>query len=253
MTIPSSIVDTSTITLDVMLNPEDDPIPITANLTSTAEYVERLPSVDTGLGPFTDVIHLKSTINIPVTILFPPLPPTVIDFDLEVGDFFLMAGFGIVSQMQMINPEELMLLITDGIRINGVVKQPGELVQYLPALEPGQVARREGTNATGSAAVYVDTVDNRLSYYVMYDDLSSSEFSTEIYGFTFPGGTGQTTLHALPLGLPKSGSWFFTEDQQMAVLMGLTCVQVNSQARRRGELRGQISGGIELSRARSRN
>jgi hypothetical protein len=96
------------------------------------------------------------------------------------------------------------------------------------------------TNATGLAAITIDTVSNTLTYRVNFVNLSSNEILAHIHGFA-PPGMAAGILFNFPLGTPKCGTFTFTEGQQANILAGLTYVNIHSSNFGGGEIRGQIA------------
>jgi len=115
-------------------------------------------------------------------------------------------------------------------------------VAFDVTLEASQVVEPTTSTATGVGYVEVDTINNILSYEIVYTDLSSSETMAHIHGFA-PRGVNAPALHALPLGSPKNGTWDYDESDEEEILAGLTYVLIHSEDFPDGEIRGQIDNG----------
>ncbi len=112
---------------------------------------------------------------------------------------------------------------------------------YQVGIDGGQEVPSNGSAATGSAAITVDTAANTLSYNITFSGLSAAETSAHIHGFA-PPGANAGVLHALPLGSPKIGVYNYNQADEANILAGLTYINIHSANFPGGEIRGQIAG-----------
>lgn len=96
-----------------------------------------------------------------------------------------------------------------------------------------------GSPATGTGLVTIDTDTNQLNYNITFSGLEGTETAAHIHGFA-PPGTNAGVLYALPTGNPKIGSITYTEAQEANFLAGLSYVNIHSTVYGGGEIRGQI-------------
>ena len=89
------------------------------------------------------------------------------------------------------------------------------------------------------AVMHVDTAAGVANYKVAIADLSSAEVSTEIHGPAAPGTSGPS-LHTLPSGNVKIGSWAYPPAMESQLLAGEMYIQVNTMNQPTGEVRGQL-------------
>nr|MBA3468314.1 CHRD domain-containing protein [Herpetosiphonaceae bacterium] len=118
---------------------------------------------------------------------------------------------------------------------------PASCLTYQVALNGGQEVPPNGSTATGSAAITIDTAANTLSYNITFSGLSSTELSAHIHGFA-PPGTNAGVLHTLPAGSPKIGVYNYNQADEANILAGLTYINIHSTNFPGGEIRGQIAG-----------
>ena len=238
-------VTTDTVTGTVLANiPIIGLTEVAGTLVSKVTYVEFIPVFDTGLGPLTDVLLL--TVEITGSASYkPPIGPELkVDIPVRTSKFYLKDGWSMVGHDQAADLNDAERQVVDLVRVAGVQLEAPPLVRFDVSLNDPQPAVRGARRAaTGSAQVTVDTVANTYSYSIAVSGLSSDETGASINGF-LAGGLGDApTLHDLPAGSPKTGTWNFTEEQQHGILAGLTYIVVRTESDPDGELRGQITGG----------
>lgn len=96
-----------------------------------------------------------------------------------------------------------------------------------------------GSPATGTGLVTIDTDTNQLDYNITFSGLQGMETAAHIHGFA-PPGSNAGVLYTLPPGSPKIGSITYTEAQEADLLAGLSYVNIHSSVFGGGEIRGQI-------------
>ncbi len=112
---------------------------------------------------------------------------------------------------------------------------------YVVGIDGGQEVPPNGSTATGSAAITIDTAANTLSYNITFSGLSAAETAAHIHGFA-PSGANAGVLHALPAGSPKIGVYSYNQADEANILAGLTYINIHSANFSGGEIRGQIAG-----------
>jgi hypothetical protein len=115
----------------------------------------------------------------------------------------------------------------------------GQVVPANAVLDGGQTVPPNGSAGTGWGVFNLDTNANTLAYYIVFSGLTGTETVAHIHGAAMPG-TGAGTLHTLPAGSPKTGTWNYSESQEEDILSGRTYVNIHSTAETGGEIRGQI-------------
>jgi hypothetical protein len=93
-------------------------------------------------------------------------------------------------------------------------------------------------NASGIGLFMIDTVANRVEYYITFSGLMGVETAAHIHGFALHGANAGI-LHPLPLGSPKVGTWNYAEADEAAILEGRTYTNIHSTLFGGGEIRGQ--------------
>lgn len=99
------------------------------------------------------------------------------------------------------------------------------------------------TEAVGTGQITIDTVANTLSYQMFFTfalGFGSPETAAHIHG---PADFGQTadSVHTLPAGDSKIGTWNYTEDQEQDIIDGLYYVNIHTEDLPNGEIRGQLT------------
>lgn len=94
-----------------------------------------------------------------------------------------------------------------------------------------------GSSATGTGIIVVDTATNTLSF--DFTENVVNETAAHIHGFA-ARGTNAGVLFSLPAGSHKTGSWGYPENAEPSILNGLTYLNVHSSTFPGGEIRGQI-------------
>lgn len=104
------------------------------------------------------------------------------------------------------------------------------------------------TTATGIGVFVLDADNDKLFYYVRYENLSSAESSAHIHGLADAGAEADP-LHSLPTGNPKWGVWDYSGGAgtldaaaiETGIQGGMMYVNIHSSDHTGGEIRGQIS------------
>jgi hypothetical protein len=110
---------------------------------------------------------------------------------------------------------------------------------FYSVIDAAQETPPNGSPATGSATMTLDTVNNALSYNITFSGLLGSETMAHIHGPADPGVAGGIK-HTLPLGSPKVGTWFYAEADEADILAGRMYINIHSSMFGGGEIRGQI-------------
>lgn len=106
-------------------------------------------------------------------------------------------------------------------------------------LSGSQVVPPNGSPATGTATIQVDTAVNGLLYHIAYSGLTSSETVSFIHGYA-PPGMNAGNRHVLPAGNPKIATWIYPEADEAQILAGNAYVLIHTTGFPAGEIRGQI-------------
>ncbi len=103
----------------------------------------------------------------------------------------------------------------------------------------GQHAPPVDTPARGCGTFVIDTNENTLSFYIVFDSLLGTENAAHIHG---PADIGDVAavLFPLPAGNPKVGVWNYPENLEDDILNCRTYVNIHSTLHPSGEIRGQI-------------
>ena len=101
-----------------------------------------------------------------------------------------------------------------------------------------------GSTATGTGIVRINTVSNTLDYNITYSGLSAAETAAHIHGFA-ARGTNVGVLTPLPAGNPKIGTWTYLESQEPQILAGQIYFNIHTSLNPGGEIRGQIDQVVE--------
>ena len=93
--------------------------------------------------------------------------------------------------------------------------------------------------ANGTGLFILNEDENTLTYSINYEGLSSNETGAHIHG---PAVEGENIpiLYNLPLGLFKSGTINYNEEEESDILSGLWYVNIHSLLFPEGEIIGQI-------------
>lgn len=94
------------------------------------------------------------------------------------------------------------------------------------------------TMATGRTAMFVDTANNELAFYVEHQNLSSQQIAAHIHGPAAPGSNAGV-LNPIPIGSPSTGVWNYAQSLESDILAGLTYTNIHTISHSFGEIRGQ--------------
>lgn len=133
-------------------------------------------------------------------------------------------------------------------------------VQYIAAAAPTSTCVRFNvafakendstvTSASGNASFILDTQQNALSYYIAYNNLSSTETNAHFHAFAPPATTG-SPIAGQPLsadGSPKIGVWQYgglpnAQAIEDALLAGHVYVNIHTANYPTGEIRANLVG-----------
>ena len=112
-------------------------------------------------------------------------------------------------------------------------------LDYYSEIDSSQEVPSNGSTATGTADITIDTTTNALTYTITFSGLGSAETGAHIHGLAAPGSNAGV-LHVLPSGSPKTGTWFYPEAMEAGILGGMTYINIHSSNFGGGEIRGQI-------------
>ena len=113
------------------------------------------------------------------------------------------------------------------------------IVNMQATLQGSQEVPPNGSTATGSGTMVVDTDTNTLTYNISFSGLSAPQTAAHFHGPAAPG-VNAGVIFGLGLGSPQIGVWNMTDQQETWVLGGLTYVNVHTTAFPGGEIRGQV-------------
>lgn len=130
------------------------------------------------------------------------------------------------------------IIIRSSFFPNGEIR--GQIVDMVARIDGAQQNPPIATPAMGFGLFDVDACANQVSYYIVFDGLTSPETAAHIHGFALQD-TGAGALHTLPVGSPKTGTWSYEDAQERAILDGQTYVNIHSMNHAAGEIRGQVT------------
>ena len=118
---------------------------------------------------------------------------------------------------------------------------PGACLNLTITINGAQEVPPNGSPATGTGFINIDTMANQLFYNITFSGLGSAETMAHIHGFA-PPSVNAGIIHTLPLGNPKIGVFNYSQAQEADILNGLSYVNIHSVNFPNGEIRGQIAG-----------
>ena len=113
------------------------------------------------------------------------------------------------------------------------------IMNFQATLQGSQEVPPNGSTATGSGTMVVDTDANTLAYNITFSGLSAPQTAAHFHGPAAPG-VNAGVIFPLTLGSPQIGVWNMTDAQEGWVLGGLVYVNVHTTAFPGGEIRGQV-------------
>ncbi len=128
----------------------------------------------------------------------------------------------------------------------------GQIVDRVALIDQAEEVPPSGTAGVGFGLFNINTVSNRLDYYVEIASLSSAETAAHIHGFVLHG-VNAGVQHGLGVGSPKIGTWVYPEADEKRILDGMTYVNVHTVNFPGGEIRGQIVGIVNPIDGRQEN
>lgn len=129
-------------------------------------------------------------------------------------------------------------LLAAGLAI-GAGTAGATVYEYCATIDGLQETPPVATPASGTGTFTIDTDANTLSYNITYSGLIGTETAAHIHGYCGPG-VPCGVVHPLPAGNPKVGVWDYPEANEADILAGLTYVNIHTDFRPGGEIRGQI-------------
>ena len=118
---------------------------------------------------------------------------------------------------------------------------PGNCLLLTVTINGAQEVPPNGSAATGTGFININTATNQLFYNITFSGLGSAETMAHIHGFA-PPGVNAGIIHTLPLGSPKNGVFNYSQADEANILSGLSYVNIHSVNFPNGEIRGQIAG-----------
>ena len=115
----------------------------------------------------------------------------------------------------------------------------GQIVDLVATLNGAQEVPAVGTPASGVGLFQIDTVNDRLSYHIVYAGLVGAETAAHIHGLAMHTGNAGV-LTPLPAGSPKIGVYNYPAAIEDSIYNGETYVNIHSNVFAGGEIRGQI-------------
>lgn len=119
----------------------------------------------------------------------------------------------------------------------------GQIVSMVADLDAQQESPPSASPGKGFGLFTMDPGANLVRFYIAYTNLGSPETAAHIHGLA-PHGTNAGVLFPLPLGSPKLGVWNYAESDEVAILRGLTYVNIHTAAFPNGAIRGQITPNV---------
>jgi CHRD domain len=116
------------------------------------------------------------------------------------------------------------------------------IVNMQATLSGTQEVPPNGSTATGSGTMVIDTDTNTMNFNISFSGLSAPQTAAHFHGPAMPG-VNAGVIFGLGLGSPQIGVWNMTDEQEGWVLAGLTYVNVHTTAFPGGEIRGQVVEG----------
>lgn len=113
------------------------------------------------------------------------------------------------------------------------------IINFSATIDGLQEVPPVATPASGSATCVMDTDANTLSYNISFSGLIGTQSAAHFHGFA-PPGVNAGVLHGLPVGSPVIGVWNYLEAQEASIIAGLTYINVHTDFRPGGEIRGQV-------------
>jgi hypothetical protein len=98
-----------------------------------------------------------------------------------------------------------------------------------------------GSSAQGTAHFTYNTDTKQLTYFVRFRDLSGPATAADVHGPASPSATGPSVVHFYAPASPISGNATLSDSQAVDLLNGRYYVEVNTDAHKDGEIRGQIN------------
>ncbi len=111
--------------------------------------------------------------------------------------------------------------------------------EFYSEIDAIQETPPNGSTATGTATLTLDTAANTLTYNIVFSGLTSAELFAHIHGAADPG-VPAGIKHVLPMGSPKIGTWNYMEADEADILGGRMYINIHSSMFSGGEIRGQI-------------
>jgi CHRD domain-containing protein len=113
------------------------------------------------------------------------------------------------------------------------------IMNFSATLQGSQEVPPNGSTATGSGTMVLDTDTNMLSYNISFSGLSAPQTAAHFHGPAAPG-VNAGVIFGLGLGSPQIGVWNMTDQQEAWLIGGLVYVNVHTTAFPGGEIRGQV-------------
>jgi hypothetical protein len=249
MSVGTVITDTGAGSAQVMV-PITGAQTITMTMNSRVEVLAFIPVLDTGMGPFNNVLRLKVEISGTGTVST-PFGPVTQTLPVVGAEFMLAQGLGMIAHDQTADPNDAERQVADAITINGLVRPIPRAIRFPVTItagvaRPGMAGKPEEKIAGGSGTVTMYTTLNQLFYNISINNLSSTETATTINGFKARGAGTGTVKYTLPNGAIKRGVINYNQGDEYEIMAGLTYVLVQTVNNPAGESRGQIDQGVVI-------
>jgi len=218
-----------------------------ASVASTITYLGFIPTLDTGIGPLANILHMS--IRVGGYAIFDPIigDPMYFEFPAADSELFLKEGLGMVAYDGSADLNRYERLTADVVQVNGIPQTPPPFVSYNVYLTPDQsTSLSQPLNlltGSGAASVTLNTINNTLQYTLRTTNLNSTRTSETLNGPAARGLAGPAVA-VLPSGNPKAGIIPYQETSEWSILAGLTYFNIATTGNPLGEIRGQIDQGF---------
>lgn len=153
---------------------------------------------------------------------------------LEADEAKILAGLTYVNIHTVTNP-------------GGEIR--GQITNMVAPMDGSREAPTPVTSVAAGVGMFaIDTLNNMLSYYITYSNISGSETGAHIHGYastTASAGVLHTLIPAVPSPYHK-GAWNYPDGNESQILNNETYTNIHSTTYSGGEIRGQIEPALTM-------